>query len=195
MNSQELKQAIANDIEVMKHMDVEIIPATEYYLSLLKLVVGGFWKLGVVSFLAILFACLHNPRYPLNGWEAYFNEITSSALIGFSMALGVIVLLFHALNYYYLIKYHLEKRLKLGKILITKLKQAAYLFWGLFALFCLMFASQAESFTGYLAVGSAFIVSAVITCLIISMELNRVGISALFTVVSQFINKGKTIKI
>ena len=90
-----------------------------------------------------------------------------------------------------MIQYHLKNQLKTGQLLVNKLKQCGWFFWGVFALFCLMFASYTESAAIFLMIGFSFMTSAFITHLAISMEMNRVGISTLFTVVNEWFNKDK----
>ena len=192
MNNKELKQAIAADIETLKGLDVEIIPARTYYLGLLKLVAGGIWKLGLVVFLAITFSFIHNPTHPMTGRGDYVELIFWSALASFFMALCAMFFLLSTMSQYYLIQYHLKNRLKTGSLLVNKLRHCGWFFWGVFTLFCLMFASYTESAAIFLMIGFSFMASAFITHLAISMEMNRVGISTLFTVVNEFFNKDKT---
>lgn len=192
MNSKELKQAIAADLETLKCLDVEIIPARTYYTSLLKLFAGGIWKLALVVFLAITFSFINNPTHPMTGTGVYVETVCWAALAAFFMALGTMIFLMPAISQYYLIQYHLQNRLKTGHLLVAKLRQCAWLYWGVFTLFCLMFASVTESAVIFLMIGFSFMGSAAITWIAISMEMNRVGISTLFTVVNQFFNKDKT---
>lgn len=191
MNSKELKQAIARDIETLKFLDVEIIPARTYYMSLLKLIAGGIWKISLIVFLTITFSFIHNPTHPLKGSGDYVEMVCISALAAFFMALGAIFFLLPSINHYYLTQYHLQNRLETGHLLVNKLRQCGWMFLGILALFCLMFASYAESAAIFFMIGLAFMGSAFLTYLAISMEINRVGISTLFTVVNQFFNKDK----
>lgn len=201
MNNIELKNAINEDIEAIKHLDIEIIPARSYYLGNLKLVLGGIWKIGIIIFFSILYVSIFNPGQgqsdPLSNFgvgKPLINLVTETLLVSFFISLASMVVLFQAFNHYFLIKYHLLHKLKTGSFIIKKLKQAAYLFWVLFALCCLLFASYADTAAIYLMIVLAFVISGVLTFFTISMELNRVGVSTLFRVVSTFFNKDKVTK-
>lgn len=191
MNSQALKEAIGADIETIQSMSVEIIPAREYYSKLFKLVIGGIWKLGLIAFLAIVFSSINDSSHPLIGRNAYVETIVESAIIAFFMAMAAMIMLLPAMTHYYLIRHYLQHRLKTGEMLVKKLKQTAYLFWGAFTLFCLMFASYVESAAIFFMVGLAFMMSAAVIYFAVSLEINRIGFSLLFTAISQFFNKDK----
>ena len=192
MNNKELNQAIVDDIEILKSLEVDIIPAREYYSGLLKLFAGGFWKIGLIVFFTILYASISNPSNPVIANKTYLQLVTESAVIALFMTTGAMIFLGSAIIHYYLIQYYLKNRLKTGHLLVNKLKQCGWLFWGGFALFCLMFASYTQSAVIFLMIGFSFMASAFITYLAISMEMSRVGMSTLFTVVNKFFNKDKT---
>ncbi len=128
----------------------------------------------------------------MTGRGDYVELICWSALASFFMALCAMFFLLSTMSQYYLIQYHLKNRLKTGGLLVNKLRHCGWFFWGVFTLFCLMFASYTESAAIFLMIGFSFMASAFITHLAISMEMNRVGISTLFTVVNEFFNKDKT---
>ena len=192
MNTIELKQAIVDDIKTLKCLDVDIIPAREYYCGLLKLFFGALWKLGLIVFFTILYASISHPSNAGIAKETWLRLVTESAFIALFMTIGAMILLGSALTHYYLIQYYLKDRLKTGHLLVNKLRHCGWFFWGVFTLFCLMFASYTESAAIFLMIGFSFMASAFITHLAISMEMNRVGISTLFTVVNEFFNKDKT---
>ena len=185
------KDAISADIKTIQSLDFEIIPAGEYYSNLFKLVIGGIWKLGLVAFLAIAFSSIHDSSHPLIGRSAYVEAIVESAIIAFFMALAAMIILLPAMTHYYLIRHYLQRRLRMGVVLVKKLKQAAYFFLSVFTLFCLIFASYAESAAIFFMIGLAFMMSAAVTYFTISLEINRIGLSLLFTAISQFFNKDK----
>lgn len=191
MNNKELKQAINDDIETLKVLDVEIIPGRTYYLGLLKLVAGGIWKLGLVVFLTLTYVFIYNPTNPVKGQINYSNLFSDAAIVAFFMALGAMILLLSPIIQYYLIQYHLKSRLKTGYLLVNKSKQCAWFFLIMFALFCVMFASYAESAVIFLMIGFAFMGSVLITYLVMNMEINRIGISILFTLVNKWFDKDK----
>lgn len=191
MNNSALKQIIADDIEAMKSLDIETIPAREYYGNIFKLIVGGIWKLGLIACIAIMFSSIRNPTHPLVGLDAYLETMLSSAMVAFFMALVAMILLGAAINHYFLIRHYLKNRLKTGELLVKKLQQSAYFFLSIFAVLCLVFAGYAESAAIIFMVGLAFIISAVVTYLAISMEMNRIGMGVLFTLMSQCFNKNR----
>jgi hypothetical protein len=153
---------------------------------------NGLLKLGLIVFIAVLWASHHHPSSPAIARETFTELVIDSALLAFFMTLGAMLLLSIVLNHYYLIQYHLKNRLKTGNWLINKLRQCAWLFWSVFTFCCLLFASDAEANIIYIPVVFAFIVSAIITSIAIHMEINRVGMSALLAVIHQFFNKDKT---
>jgi hypothetical protein len=57
-----------------------------------------------------------------------------------------------------------------------------------------MFASYAEPSVIFLMIGFSFMGSAFITHLVVGMEMNRVGISTLFTVVNNFFDNDVRIR-
>jgi hypothetical protein len=192
MNTIELKQAIVDDIKTLKCLEVDIIPAREYYCGLLKLFAGGLWKLGLIVFFTILYASISHPSNPGIAKETWLRLVTESAFIALFMTSGAMIFLGSALIHYYLIQYYLKNRLRTGHLLVNKLKHCGWIFLGVFTLFCLMFASYTESAAIFLMIGFSFMASAFVTYLAISMELNRVGISTLFTVVNEFFKQDKT---
>jgi hypothetical protein len=194
MNTKELKQAIASDIETLKSLDVEIIPAKIYYMGLFKLMAGGVGKLGLVVFLAIIYASVHNSTPPISGEGEYIELIIWSIIAAIFMASCAMLILLSPISQYYLIKYHLKNRLKTGELLVSKLKHFAWLFFGVFILFCVMFASDAQPAVVFLMIIFSFMGSAFIAYLVVGMEMNRVGMRTLFTVVNNFFNKEVRIK-
>ena len=194
MNNKELKLAIINDLETLKRLELEIIPARDYYHGVLSLFVNGLWKLGLIVFIAVLWAMHHHPSNHAIASETFTELVIDAALLAFFMALGAMLLLSIALNHYYLIQYQLKNRLKTGHWLINKLRQCAWLFWSIFTFCCLLFASDAEANIIYIPVVFSFIVSAIITLIVMNMEINRVGLSALFALITQFFNKDKAAK-
>jgi len=193
MNNNELKQAITEDMKTLKNLDLDIIPAREYYTSLFKLFISWVWKLGLVAFVAILYASVVNPNHHGIAKESILSLVTNSAIIAFVMAVGGVILLGSAIMKYYLINYHLKNRLKTGHLLVNKLRQFAWIFFSIFTFFCLLFAIYSDSADIFFMLVFAFIISALITYMAVSMEINRVGVSTIFTAVSQFFNKDKSI--
>lgn len=191
MKNSTLKALIADDIEAIKSLDIESISAREYYGNIFKLIGGGIWKLGLIACIAIMFSSIRNSTPPLIGLDAYLEAILKSVMIAFFMGSVAMIFLGSAMNHYFLIRHYLRNRLKTGELLVKKLQQSAYFFLSVFAVLCLIFASYAESTTIIFMVGLAFIISAVVTYVAISMEMNRIGVGVLFALISQCFNKDK----
>ncbi|HHJ0473914.1 TPA: hypothetical protein ACQDQW_001704, partial [Legionella pneumophila] len=105
MNSQELKEAIALDIETLKTLDVDIMPAKEYYQANRRLFLHVFFKLYGTILLGFL---LPLPFY----WKVLMVETSTHELIYIFfwlplMALGlclfVFLFIYSSLNQYILI--------------------------------------------------------------------------------------------
>lgn len=192
MNTKELKQAITEDLNRLNHLEIEVIPARTYYTGLLKLAWNAFWKIGLVLFIAILYVFLTNehPRAQMPGF--YWEQTRDAMLATVLMTAAALILLLPSLIHYYLIQYHLEHRLKTGSLLVKKLQFCAWLFWGVFVLFAILFASYAEIASIFFLLGFAMIGSALVTYFVMGMEFNRVGLSIIFTVIGRWFNKDKT---
>lgn len=201
MNTNELKQAILEDVKHLKHLEIEIIPAKIYYTGLLKLVAHAFWKIGLILFLSILYVFLTYTDPHASMTEAYWGAARTSAFYGeqiqgaLFIATGITLIatliLTPALNTFYLIQYHLKDQLKTGDLLVNKLRCFAWLFLGALILFSIMFASYAEPNVMFFFEGIALILSAVVTYFVMGMEFNRIGLSILFTGIGRWLNKEK----
>ncbi|RMW99883.1 hypothetical protein [Legionella jordanis] len=192
MNTNELKQAITEDLNRLKHLEIDVIPAKTYYTDLFKLAVNAFWKIGLVLFIAMLYVFLtdEHPRAQMPGF--YWEQTRDALLATVMMSTAVLIVLLPSLIHYYLIQYHLQHRLKTGALLVKKLQCCAWLFWGVFVLFAILFASYAEIATIFFLLGFALIGSALVTYFVMSLEFNRVGLSILFTVIRRWFNGDKT---
>lgn len=201
MNTNELKQAILEDVKHLQHLEIEIIPAKIYYAGLLKLVIAAFWKIGLVLFLSILYVFLTNTDPHASMTEAYWGvartstfyweQIQEALFIAIGMTLIAMLVLTKTLRNYFLIQYHLKERLKTGGLLVKKLRGSGWLFFSLFVFFSIMFARYAEPNVIFFFEGMALILSAVVTYFVMSLEFNRVGLSILFTVISHWFNGDK----
>lgn len=120
MNHQELKQAISEDVEKIKHLNPDIIPAKIYYSRLLKLFVTGFWKIWLIVSLTIAYAGINHPSNEGLAREAVSQVISEATLMAFFLSIGAMLLLTPAINFFILFRFHLEKTLKTGALLIRK---------------------------------------------------------------------------
>lgn len=191
MNPIELKLALDEDVQLINSLNPDIIPARFYYGTFLKLFASGFWKIWLIITATLTYAGVHNPSNEAIAHEAVSQIVEESVLMAFFMSLGSMLLLTQALNFRILVRFYLEDRLKTGRILTQKLKHIAYLFFGSFAVFCAMFASYGESAAIFFLVGIAFFGSLVITYFVVNMEMNRIGLILIFSVIHEFFQKGK----
>lgn len=193
MNHQELKKAISEDVETIKQIDPEIIPANVYYPSLLKLFASGFWKIWLIVSLTIAYAGINHPSNEGLAGEAIAQVMREAILMAFFLSIGAMVLLTPSMNFFIQFKFHLEKKLKVGAICVKKFKQIAYLFLSVFTILCFLFGKNGESSAIFMLVGFAFFGSMTVTYFVVNMELNRIGLSTIFTLFSHYFNKGKNL--
>jgi hypothetical protein len=198
MNTNKFKQAIIEDIEHLKHLEIEIIPATTYYTGLLKLLVGAFWKIGIILFLSILYVFLTYTDPHTSTTQAYWGVtrtstfyIESALFIATGITLIALLVLIPAINNYFLIQYHFKDKLQTGTFLVKKLRGSGWLFLFALSIFSIMFSSYAEPNVMFFFEGIALILSAVVTCFVMNLEFNRLGLSILYTVIRCSFNGNK----
>ncbi|MCW8481724.1 hypothetical protein, partial [Legionella pneumophila] len=135
MNSQELKEAIALDIETLKTLDVDIMPAKEYYQANRRLFLHVFFKLYGTILLGFL---LPLPFY----WKVLMVETSTHELIYIFfwlplMALGlclfVFLFIYSSLNQYILIDYQLKHKLRTGSLIVKQIRRAGTIAYRIFA--------------------------------------------------------------
>ena len=188
MNSKDLKQAIADDIEGLKNFDIDIMESKEYYGALRREACRLFLWLWLTFIGTKIFwipvqwkEFIQDPLYAIG-----FLTI-GSALV----ALLFVFIAFLTLSDLVLFKYQMKPKLKTGQFLWDEATFAGrkVYFW----------------FVGLLMVANAFIdwpyvlgvefgvtlVSIMIAKMLFELELRRVGISALFTVIREYFDKDK----
>ncbi|HGO6700359.1 TPA: hypothetical protein ACK8SH_002759 [Legionella pneumophila] len=195
MNHQELKRAISQDVETIMHLNPEIIPAKIYYSQLLKLFISGFWKIWIIISITIAYAGINNPSNEGLAREAATQVMREATLMAFFLSFGVMLLLSPSINFFILFQFHLEKTLKTGALLVRKFRHIAYLFLGFFIFFCILFGRHGESSVIFMMIGFSFFLSLAVTYFLVKMELNRVGVSTIFTIFDQYFSKGKDLRI
>lgn len=201
MNTNELKQAILEDIEHLKHLEIAIIPAKIYYTGLLKLAANAFWKIGLVLFLSISYVFLTHKDPNASMTEAYWGvartptfyweQIQEALFVASGITLIALLVLTQALSNYFLIQYHLQDQLQTGDLLVKKLRDSGWLFLSAFILFSIMFASYAEPNVIFFFEGISLMLSAFVTYFVMGMEFNRVGLSILFTFIRHWFDGDK----
>lgn len=186
MNLQELKSAVTVDVETIKTLNPEIIPASVYYLSLLKCTAIGLTFFWLVISLCIAYAGIHYPSNDELARETLSEIFSESVLMAFFMSIGGILILLPSIVSYLQFHFHLENKLLTGIVLKKKFKQFAVCFMITFLLLCALFASGTESAVIFFTIGLSFFGSLFLTYVIVSMEISRLGLTVLFTAINQF---------
>lgn len=192
MTTHELKEAITQDIETLKTLEVDIMPADEYYKANLSLFIHVFLKMyGTIIlgfFLPVFF-------YWQELASMSFLELLSSlgliALLALGLCLFAFLFIYSSLNHYVLINHQLRGKLKTGDLIVKKIRLAGTIAYRIYAAVVLI--PSIFLFPGcalFLAFG-AFFISGIVTSILIEMELNRIGISTLFTLVKNYFDKEK----
>ncbi len=188
---QALKAAIAEDIETLKKLDVEILPASDYYKANGRLFLYVFLRIyGTVLGGCIVPSFFYWKDLMSMGAFTYLLELMGAAFVLCAFAF---LFIYSSLNHYVLIKYQLRDKLKTGDVLVDKLRLAGNIAYGIFAAVVLilsLFIPPGASL--HLAFGG-FFVSGIGTSIVVEMETNRIGISALFTLVQHYFDKDKTV--
>ena len=193
MNSEDLKKAIAEDIETLKTLELDIIPAKTYYHANGRLFLHVFLKLYGTLIAAIILPYLYHWRQVS---EMPINEMFEGLFSLFGLALGLCTIAFlfiySSLNHYVLVNYQLRRKLKTGEVLVDKIRLAGNIAFGIFATIMLVPAIFLEAGMALFVAMGAFFVSAILTNIIIEMEVNRIGLSAIFILVNSYFDKDKT---
>ncbi|HAU1150814.1 TPA: hypothetical protein JBI12_02545 [Legionella pneumophila] len=191
MDSQQLKQAIAEDMRAIKTLNPEIIPAKSYYGGLLKGILSGFWKMFLILFLTLCYVMGSDDNDPTT-WSELF--ITSSVV---SSILSAVAMLFFLtpISFFVQFRFHLEKKLKTGALIRKKCSQISMFFFGVFAALCTLFGSYASGQQIFFMLVLSFFLSFGATHVVVNMELSRIGLSSIFTLINEFFSKGKIIPI
>lgn len=191
MDNTQLKLAVVDDIKTIKNLDPEIIPARVYYGDLFKIMLPIFGIIFVVISLTLAYSFTFNTQFKTPA--TYSEIISSSVIVAFFLSLGALFVLWSSVNFFVLFRFHLENKLKTGVLLVKKFKLIAKVFLGIFVLLCILFGSYGEDTQILLMLGFAFFGSFATTYFLVSMEINRIGVSTIFTVINEFFHKEKRI--
>lgn len=193
MSSEELKKAIAEDIETLKTLELDILPAKTYYRANGRLFLQVFLKLYGTVLAAIILPYLSHWRQVS---EIPKGELFSGLFSLFGLALGLcafaFLFIYSALNHYILVNYQLRDKLKTGEVVVDKIRLAGNIAFGIFAAVMLIPALFLEAGMAIFVAIGAFFISAILTNIIIEMEVNRIGLSTIFGVVNAYFDKDKT---
>lgn len=189
MEINELQLAIADDVKRIQNLEPKIVPAKIYYGNLLKVASGVFAMFFLIIALTLAYTVVFNnhDKAPIQ-----FHEIASStALIAFLISAAGTLFLFGIINFYVLFQFHLEKNLRTGSFITQKLHWIFQVFFGFLMFFCVLFGSYADGQKILLLLVFSLFGSLGATCFLVRMELNRIGFSALFTLLQAFVKKPK----
>lgn len=189
MNSQELRSAIQDDIRNIKNISPDIIPGRVYYGQLAKLGFGFYWKILLIVSLALTYSFNYNSDYLRPPLPTILDSAFSALIIGSIASLIMTFLLINPLNMLVLFRFHLEKKLKTGGLLLKKFKLIGIVYLSVLTFFCLLFGffAKPEVMIGMLLF--AFFLSGLATSFFIKLELNRIGLSTVYDVINEFVNK------
>ena len=186
MNTHELKQAIVEDIDTLKTLDIGILESTVYYSEYRHLAVIGFllmWFPTVIAgFLAIPFQWTLFIGAPIYNTAFILLAPALLSLLWMTTYSGLI-------GQWVVFKHQIKPHLKTGDVLYNAwrpLFKTPYLVYAILLTIVTHFTSFQAAFLfqfgGFLLLEYAF-------GLLIEMEVNRVGISALFVVMKDYFQK------
>ena len=188
MNDKELKQSIADDIETLKHLDIEIVESGRYYGEVRRLTLHWFLSLFGTS-LAIGLVCIPLEWHP-SGMDVFGQIIFclgGSLLFSFLFSLGIPSFA----GQFVIFKDQLRPKLKTGDFLMKQLERIARVTYMTFV--TILFISTVIA--GSPLVGFMMIVAVCLTgCvmkLLIEMEAIRLGASVFFIVIKKYFSKNK----
>src|SRR3990167_10961701 len=192
MNSTELKQAIADDMEALKTLDLEIMPANEYYSANIVQCRHVFLKIYLTILGSMLLAMvLRLPHIRGTPWELFIGMLEGS---GLALGMDAIVFLFiyDTITHYIIVKHQLRHKLKTGDVIVEKFQLCGKISYRIFATIVIIPAFFLDPGCVLVASAAGFIITAVLTGVIIDMETNRIGISTLMTLINKYFDKKKT---
>jgi hypothetical protein len=191
MDPQQLKEALISDLRTIKFLNPEIIPARTYYGGIFKGVLSGVWKMFLILCFTFIYQEINDSKTSLS----WFELIYESSMASLCLSIVPILVFLNPISFYVQFRFHLEKKLKIGALVVKKCRLIARVFFGVFALLCTLFGSYASAqqillllvFAYFLSLGAAHIVA--------NMELNRIGLSSLLGLFKKFFSKEKALSL
>ena len=169
MNPIELKQAIADDIETLKTLDLEIMPAHEYYSANLRQFRYVFLKIYLTIFGAILLSTmLHLQQMGGLSWELLIATIEGSGL-ALGMVAIVFLFIYDTITHYIIVKHQLRHKLKTGDVIVEKFQLCGKISYRIFATIVIIPAFFLDPGCVLVASAAGFIITPVLTGVIIYM--------------------------
>lgn len=190
MEPKQLKQAIAEDMRTLKILNPEIIPARSYYGGLLKGVFHGIWRMFVILFLTLCSVdVVSDGQEPI----AWFKLLIDSSLVALFLSTVAMLILLNPISFFVQFRFHLEKKLKTGALIVKKCKLISRVFFGVLALLCTLLGSYASGQQIVFLLVLSFFLSIGATHFVVNMELSRIGLSSLVDLFNEFFSKEKTL--
>lgn len=189
MNSQELSTAIQDDIRRIRTLSPDIIPGRIYYGQLARLGFGFYWKILLIVSLALTysFSCNYDPLNP--PIPSLSGSVLGALIVGSIASFVMTVLLINPLNMLVLFRFHFEKKLKTGELLLKKFKLIGLVYFSALTFFCLLCGFFVKPEAMIFMLIFAFGLSIIATSFFINLELNRIGLSTIYSVINEFVNK------
>lgn len=192
MEPQQLKQAIEEDVRTIKLLNPEIIPARFYYGGLIKGAYSGFWRMFLILCFTLCYVMAFEDDQDPTTWS---DLLITSSVLSFLLSTGAMLILLPPISFFVQFRFHLEKKLKTGALMAKKCKLISMIFFGIFALFCTLFGSYASGQQILFLLVLSYFLSIGAIHIVINMELSRIGLSSIFTLINEFFSKGKSISI
>lgn len=191
MNGQNLKQMISEDINVLKTLDLDIMPAGDYYKANLRLFLTVFLRMYLtVAGAAVISIFLHWSSFFSDKWNGLWEMLLtfggSFLLTGF-----IFLFIYETLNNYVIFDYQIRSKLQSGALIDKQIKRAGWVAYTIFAVVVVVPTIVFHPMAVLIAEFVAFFASGIFTGIIIEMEMKRVGISTLFTLIRGYFDKSK----
>ncbi|MFW2535376.1 hypothetical protein [Legionella sp. 28fT52] len=189
MNSQELSAAIQDDIRRIRTLSPEIIPGRVYYGQLARLGFGFYWKILLIISLTIICSinCNSDPLNP--PIPSLLDSVLIALIVGSIASFVMTVLLVNPLNMLVLFRFYFERKLKTGGLLLKKFKLIRLVYFSSLTFFCLLCGFFVKPEAMIFMLIFAFGLSIIATSFFINLELNRIGLSTIYSVINEFVNK------
>lgn len=185
MNATELKKAMAEDINTFKSLDLEIMEARDYYRANIKLFIGTFLAINIIPIIAGFLSSIFHWSEVASTFKVWENVAILFGIATFISGF-IFLLLFDHLNNYVIFYHQIRPRLKTGKILVEKIKFAALIAYVTFAISVIIPALFFPPEGVLIIEPIAFFISGIVSQSVIDLEIKRIGISALFTVLTNY---------
>ena len=198
MNSQDLEQAIQSDLYTLRTLKMGTVSARDFY--------GSVW--GVIFKLSLILLSVNTLiRLALKGAGLYDPEITMNLMLGtWFGCLIVSCFIGFTVSRLLLIAKLSKGRLKTASLIKQKIRHFSLIYFGIYAVIYTVCTALLNSCIGFndhitdfwlvvfcavMAQAFSFLISIVATGLFAGVELDRLGLGALFNVIADVVSKAK----